>query len=171
MRTWFVLSILIVSVAIGTLGATGQDAKQLAAKGHEVFVEVLGGHEAKYAEAVQYMEQSRQLDPANSNNLYNLARAYFYDALTTNNAESAKKAEQTLAKLMELKPSDTRALAFHGSILTSMSGGKDVAKFMQGVTEMKTAIEKDPQNINNRIVLPFTARNFPPQASGRDGQL
>ena len=92
MRTWFVLSILMVIVAIGTLGATGQDAKQLAAKGHEVFVEVLGGHEAKYAEAVKYMEDARQLDPANTNNLYNLARAYFYDALTTNNAESAKKA-------------------------------------------------------------------------------
>jgi hypothetical protein len=164
MRTWFVLSILMVIVAIGTLGATGQDAKQLAAKGHEVFVEVLGGHEAKYAEAVKYMEDARQLDPANTNNLYNLARAYFYDALTTNNAESAKKAEQTLAKLMELKPTDTRALAFHGSILTFISGGKDIPKFMQGASEMKTAIDKDPQNINNRIVMPFTARNFPPQA-------
>jgi tetratricopeptide (TPR) repeat protein len=164
MRTWFVLSILIVSIAIGTLGATGQDAKQLAAKGHEVFVEVLGGDQAKYAEAVKYMEQSRQLDPANTNNLYNLARAYFYDALTTNNSDSATKAEQTLAKLIELKPTDTRALAFHGSILTSISGGKDIPKFMQGASEMKAAIEKDPQNINNRIVLPFTARNFPPQA-------
>jgi tetratricopeptide (TPR) repeat protein len=164
MSIWFVISILMVRVATGTVGATGQDAKQLAAKGHEVFVEVLGGHEAKYAEAVKYMEQSRQLDPANTSNLYNLARAYFYDALTTNNADSAKKAEETLAKLMELKPSDTRALAFHGSILTFMSGGKDMPKFMQGASEMKTAIEKDPQNINNRIVLPFTARNFPPQA-------
>jgi len=164
MRTWFVLSILMVSVAIGTLGATGQDAKQLAEKGHEVFLEVLGGHEAKFAEAVKYMEQSRQLDPANADNLYNLARAYFYDALTTNNAESAKKSEETLAKLMQLKPSETRALAFHGSILTFISGGKDIPKFMQGAAEMKAAIEKDPRNINNRIVLPFTARSFPPQA-------
>ena len=164
MRTWFVLSILMVIVAIGALGATGQDAKQLAAKGHEVFVEVLGGNEAKYDEAVKYMEDSRQLDPANTNNLYNLARAYFYHALTTNNAESARKSEETLAKLIELKPSDTRALAFHGSILTFISGGKDIPKFMQGASEMKTAIDKDPQNINNRIVMPFTARNFPPQA-------
>jgi len=163
MRMWFWFSILVVTLA-GTVSATEQDAKQLAEKGHEVFMKVLGGDEARYGEVVKYMEQSRELEPANTENLYNLARVYFYDALTKNNPESAAKAERTLAKLMEVKPADTQALSFHGSILTAMSGGKDMAKFMQGVKEMKAAIEKDPGNINNRIVLSFTSRNFPPQA-------
>jgi hypothetical protein len=35
---------------------------------------------------------------------------------------------------------------------------------MQGAEEMKTAVAKDPRNINNRIVIAFTADNFPPQA-------
>src|SRR5688572_21796756 len=72
MRMWFWISILVVTLA-GTVSATEQDAKQLAEKGHEVFMKVLGGDEARYGEVVKYMEQSRELDPANTENLYNLA--------------------------------------------------------------------------------------------------
>jgi hypothetical protein len=164
MRNWIGLFVLGVALVIGNLSATGQDAKQLAEKGHDVFLEVLGGDEAKWEQAVKYMEQARELDQTNADNLYNLARAYFYHALTHKSDASAVKAEQTLARLLEVKPTDTRALSFHGSILTSISAGKDIPKFMQGVQEMKTAIEKDPRNINNRIVIAFTAQNFPPQA-------
>jgi len=165
MRTWFWASVLTATVAIGTVPARGQEAKQLAQQGYSVFMLVLGGDEARYPDAVKLLEQARDLDPSNADNLYNLGRLYFYDALTKNNGESALKAEQTLAQLMELKPDDTRALSFHGSILTSLSnGGKDLGKFMLGVREMNTAVERAPREINNRIVRAFTSRNFPSQA-------
>ena len=164
MTKWFLLFLLPLTLAVATLTATTQDANTLAVKGHTTFLEVLGGDVGKFDEAIKLMEQARDLDPANTSNLYNLGRAYFYDALTNNKPESALKAEKTIAKLMELKPSDTRALSFHGSLLTAMSAGKDVAMFMKGAQEMKAAIEKDPKNINNRIVLALTSQNFPPQA-------
>src|SRR5438093_8150018 len=76
MKTFFWISILAVTLAAGTLSATGPDAKQLAEKGHSVFMAVLGGDDAKFAEALKYMEESRDLDPAYADNLYNLSRAY-----------------------------------------------------------------------------------------------
>jgi tetratricopeptide (TPR) repeat protein len=167
MNKWLLISIVAVGLAASVTGATGQtepEAKQLAVKGHTTFVEVLGGDEAKFSEALRFMERSRELAPDDASNLYNLARAYFYDGLTHQNSASLAKAEQSLAKLITLKPEDTRALSFHGSALTVLSGGQDIAKFMQGAREMKTAIEKDPKNINNRIVLALTSTNFPPQA-------
>jgi tetratricopeptide (TPR) repeat protein len=167
MRQWFRNSIFTVLLVAGTLSAgmqAGPDAKQLAAQGHTTFVKVLGGDEAKLAEALRDMEQSRELDPSNSSNLYNLARAYLYDGLMNANEASLAKAESTLARALELNPKDTRALSFHGAVLTALSRGKDVAKFMQGAQEMKAAIEKDPENINNRIVIALTSMNFPPQA-------
>jgi len=172
MTQWISRFVLAVTLAVGTLSASsvggptlsGPDAKQLAQKGHSTFVEVLGGDEAKYPEAVKYMEQSRDLEPNDPSNLYNLARAYFYDAVSHNNPDAAAKAEQTLAKLLEVKPTDTRALSFHGSVLTLISRGQDIGNFMMGAHEMMTAVEKDPANINNRIVIAFTSQNFPPQA-------
>ncbi len=164
MKKWSWFSILSVALAVGTLSATGPDAKQLAEMGHATFIQVLGGDEAKFAEAVRYMEDSRSLDPANSENLYNLSRAYFYDGLTNGRLESLNKAEETLNKLMEVNPKETRALAFHGSLLTAKSQGKDLAMFMKGAQEMRSAVEKDPKNVNNRIVIAFTSMNFPPQA-------
>jgi tetratricopeptide (TPR) repeat protein len=167
MNKWLLISIVSVGFAAGASSATGQtepEAKQLAVKGHTTFVQVLGGDESRWTEAVRYMEQSRELAPDDTGNLYNLARAYFYDGLTNRNQASLEKAEQTLSKLIALKPEDTRALSFHGSALTVLSGGQDIAKFMQGAQEMKAAIERDPKNINNRIVLALTSTNFPPQA-------
>jgi tetratricopeptide (TPR) repeat protein len=164
MNKWFWLTILTVALAAGTLSATGQDAKELAAKGHITFLEVLGGHQAKWAEAVKYMEEARGLDPKNANNLYNLSRAYFYDALTHNKPESIAKSEETLNALLLVNPKETRALSFHGSLLTSKSQGKDIAMFMKGAQEMMAAVADDPENINNRIVIALTSRNFPPQA-------
>src|SRR5439155_4663436 len=108
------------------------------------------------------MVQARQADGTNVDNLYNLARAYFFDALTFNRQESLVQAEQTFARVIELDPKRVDALSFHGSILTQMSGGRDLAKFLQGVQEMKTAIERSPNDITSRIVMSFTARNFPP---------
>jgi len=110
------------------------------------------------------MVQARQADGTNVDNLYNLARAYFFDALTFNRQESLVQAEQTFARVIELDPKRVDALSFHGSILTQMSGGRDLAKFLQGVQEMKTAIERSPNDITSRIVMSFTARNFPPEA-------
>ena len=157
-------SIMMVVLAVGSVGFAGQSARELANKGHATFLQVLGGDESKYSEAIRYMEQARETDPTDTVNLYNLARAYFFQAATNGSNEYAVKAEQVLAKLLELKPNDTRALSFHGSVLTSISQGRDIAKFMQGAQEMKGALAKDPNDINNRIVIAFTARNFPPQA-------
>jgi tetratricopeptide (TPR) repeat protein len=164
MTKWFWVFLLPLALAVGTLTATTQDARSLAVKGHTTFVEVLGGDEARLPEAIKYMEDARNLNPADTTNLYNLGRAYFYDSVTKGNVESAGKAERTIASLLELKPDDTRALSFHGSVLTAISGGKDIAMFMKGAGEMKTAVEKAPKNINNRIVIALTSENFPPQA-------
>lgn len=164
MRNWILISIVTVGLAAGTSAARGSNAKELAAKGLDVFHEVLGGDEAKLPEAIRYMEESRTADDKNIDNLYNLARAYFYEGVTFNKQEPIVKAEQIAARIMELDPKKTEALSFHGSILTLMSGGRDIAKFMQGVQEMKKAIELSPNNVNNRIVIALTSRNFPPQA-------
>ncbi len=164
MTKWFWVFLLPLTLAVVTSTATTQDANSLAIKGHSTFVEVLGGDEAKLGDAIKLMEEARELDPANTSNLYNLGRVYFYDSVTKGNRESAVKAERIIAKLQELKPADTRALSFHGSVLTFLSGGSDIGMFMKGAQEMKSAIEKDPKNINNRIVLALTSTNFPPQA-------
>lgn len=164
MRYGIVISILTVALAAGSLSAGQQTSKQLGDKGHAIFMEVLAGDQSKLPEVIRLMEESRAADEKNITNLYNLGRVYFFEALTFGKADSVAKAEATFAKILELDPKKTEALAFHGSILTQAGARGDIAKFMQGVQEMKTAIQKDPGNINNHIVLPFTARNFPPQA-------
>jgi len=163
MRNWILISTIVVGLA-GTVRATEPDPKELAAKGYATFKTVLAGDEAKLPEAIRYMEESRRADDTNVGNLYNLARAYFFEAITFNRVEPLGKAEQTFARIVELDPKRVDALSFHGSILTIMSQGGDLAKFMQGVQEMKTAIERSPNDITSRIVLSTTARNFPPQA-------
>jgi tetratricopeptide (TPR) repeat protein len=164
MRNWILISIVAIVLSIGVVGAAQQDARQLTAKGHSVFMEVLGGDESKLPEAIRYMEEARELDPTNVNNLYNLGRVRVFEVITLGRRESLGKAEEAFARIMELDPKKTEALSFHGSVLTQQSGGRDIAKFMQGVGEMKAALEKSPNNINNLIVMAFTAGNFPPQA-------
>jgi hypothetical protein len=161
-------SLMIVSftavLAVGiNVRAAGPDAKQLAAKGHSVFLEVLAGDRAKLPEAIAAMEDSREADPENVFNLYNLGRAYFYSS-EGKNREAVAKAERVFARIMEIDPKNSRALSFHGAMLTALSGGTDVAKFFQGVQEMRKAIEMAPNDINNQIVMPFAALNFPPEA-------
>ena len=164
MRYWILISILTSAMAAGTVAAGQQTSQQLAEKGHAIFMDVLAGDQSKLPEVIRLMEEARAADETNQTNLYNLGRVYFYKALTFNDGEALGKAEAVFARILELNPNYTEALAFHGSILTAQSQGRDIAKFMKGAEEMKTAIAKDPKNINNRIVLPFTARNFPPQA-------
>ncbi len=161
MRYWILIGILTVSIAAGTLTAVEPDAKELAAKGYTTFKYVLAGDQAKLPEAIRYMEEAREADPAYIDNLFNLARAYFYEAGAFNKLDSLDKAERTFARVVELNPNRLDALSFHGSILTQLSGGKDISKFMQGVQEMKSAVEKAPNDITSRIVIAFTARNFP----------
>jgi tetratricopeptide (TPR) repeat protein len=127
-------------------------------------MEVLAGDQALLPEVIRLLEASRNADGKNVDSLYNLGRVYFYEGLTFNKWESLDRAEQIFSTILQLDPGHTRALSFHGSILTAQAQGNDIPKFMQGAQEMKAAIAKDPDNINNRIVLPFTARNFPPQA-------
>jgi tetratricopeptide (TPR) repeat protein len=164
MRNWILISIASIILAVGGLSASQQDAKQLTAKGHSVFLEVLGGDESKIPEAIRYMEEARELDPTSVRNLYNLGRLRFFEVITLGRRESLAKSEEVFARILELDPNKTEALSFHGSVLTLQGGGRDIAKFMQGAGEMKAALQKSPNNINNLIVMAFTARNFPPVA-------
>jgi hypothetical protein len=164
MRYTFMVVVSLAALAIGIniLGA-GPDAKQLAAKGHSLFLEALAGDRTKLPEAIATMEQSREADPQYVFNLYNLGRAYFFSS-GGKNLEDFSKAEKVFAKIIELDPAHSRALSFHGAMLTALSGGKDLAKFFQGVQEMRKAIEMTPNDINNHIVMPFVSLNFPPEA-------
>lgn len=163
MRYWFMTGLLILSLAAGFAFAAGPDAQELATKGHSLFLQALAGDRSKLAEAVAAMEKSRELDSQNVFNLYNLARAYFFSSGATDKA-AIDKAEMVFAKIIELDPKHSRALAFHGSVLTIQSGGRDLAKFFNGVQEMRKAIQMNPDDVSNHIVLPFTAVNFPPEA-------
>src|SRR6266446_2413204 len=82
MKNWILMSTILVGLTAGSLMATEPDAKELAAKGYATFKGVLAGDEAKLPEAIGYMEESRKADGANVANLYNLARAYFFEAVT-----------------------------------------------------------------------------------------
>src|SRR5437773_7720540 len=123
---------MITMILILFLTAAAPDAKELAQKGYTTFKQVLAGDEARLPDAISYMEQARSLDEKNVPNLYNLARAYFFEGATFNKLESIMKAEKVFARMLELDPSRTDALAFHGSLLTIVSGGKDMAMFMRG---------------------------------------
>lgn len=164
MRRWILISIMGVGLVTGSLSAIGQDAPQLSQKGMAIFQEVLAGDEERLPEALGYMEQARTVDGTQIYNLYTLGRAYFYEAVTQNRREALVKAEEVFARVIELQPNHTEAMSFHGSVLTALSRGQDIPKFMQGIREMKTAIESAPENINNRIVMAFTVQAFPPEA-------
>ncbi len=91
MRNWILISIVTIILAVGALAAAQEDAKQLAAKGHSVFLQVLGGDESKLPEAIRYMEDARQLDPTNVNNLYNLGRANASSALARDSCRPRRR--------------------------------------------------------------------------------
>src|SRR5262249_50181207 len=133
MRYWFMIAISIVALVVGIhVQAAEPDAKELAAKGHNLLLEALAGDRAKLPEAIATMEQSRDADPEYVFNLYNLGRAYFFSA-RGNDPQAFAKAEKTFAKIVEIDPKNSRALSFHGAMLTALSGGADLAKFFQGV--------------------------------------
>jgi tetratricopeptide (TPR) repeat protein len=163
MRTLIVVSIAAIIVAVGTLTATAPDAKELAQKGYSIFKDVLAGDEAKLPDAIRYMEEARTADETYVPNLYNLARAYFFEGITFDREESFSKAERTFARTIELDPKRTDAMAFHGAILAQMSGGRDLAMFMRGAKELKTAFQQTPNDLTVRIVLAFTTQNIPPE--------
>lgn len=160
---------MVTLILILFLTAAGSDARELAQKGYTTFKEVLAGDEAQLPDAIRYMEQARSLDEKYVPNLYNLARAYFFEGATFNKLESIMNAEKVFARMLELDPSRTDALAFHGSLLTIMSGGKDMAMFMRGAEELKTAFQRTPDDATVRIVLGFTSFNLPPQARAMIG--
>jgi tetratricopeptide (TPR) repeat protein len=166
MRIWIsiLIPLFIVTLTAATLRATGPDARELAQKGYSTFKEVLAGDEAKLPDAIHYMEEARSGDETYVPNLYNLARAYFFEAITFNKDESAAKAEKTFARLLELAPTRFDAMSFHAAILIQQSGGRDMAKFMQGAQELRKASQGDPNDLTVRIVTAFVSPNLPPQA-------
>src|SRR5262245_4404320 len=95
---------MITMILILFLTTAAPDAKELAQKGYNTFKQVLAGDEAKLPDAIRYMEEARGLDEKYVPNLYNLARAYFFDAATFNKAESIVKAEKVFARMLELIP-------------------------------------------------------------------
>lgn len=164
MRTSILIVMLVVAVAVNRVSAKEQNAQELAQKGYTAFRDVLTGDEARLPEAIQYMEAARKADETSVPNLFNLARAYFFDGITFNNNEVISKAEEAFRRVIELDPSRVDALSFHGAILAQMSRGQDMAMFMRGAQELKTAGERDPNDITVRIVKAFTAQNLPPEA-------
>src|SRR5207237_642918 len=132
MRIWILIGLLAGTFTPGTMRATAPDAKELAQKGYSAFKEAVAGDEAKLPAAIRYMEESRSADEGYVPNLYNLARAYFFEAITFNKEESGAKAEKTFARLLDLDPTRVDAMAFHGAILIQQSAGTDMARFMQG---------------------------------------
>jgi tetratricopeptide (TPR) repeat protein len=157
MFTWFLISLTLLMAPEG-------DSKQLAQKGYTAFREVLSGDEAKLPEAIRYLEQAKTADETYVPNLYNLARAYFFEGITFDKEESIRKAEKTFARLLELDPNRTDALAFHGAILALSSRGQDLQLFMRGAEELKMASEKTPDDITVRIVQAVVSQQVPPQA-------
>jgi tetratricopeptide (TPR) repeat protein len=162
--------IMIAMLVMGLTSTAGRsimaapDAKALAQKGYNLFKDVIAGDEAKLPEAIRYMEEARDADGTDVPNLYNLARAYFFEGITFNRGEAIAEAEKTFARTIELDAGRTDAMAFHGAILAQMSGGKDMALFMRGAQEMKTAIERTPDDVTVRLILAFAAQIVPPQA-------
>ena len=115
MRYWFMTTVVVLAFTTGMgVNAAGPDAKELAAKGHGLFLQVLAGDRAKLPEAINAMEQSREADPRYAFNLYNLGRIYFFNAIGQNNLGALNKAEPVFAQIMEIDPKNTRAMAFHG---------------------------------------------------------
>jgi tetratricopeptide (TPR) repeat protein len=154
-----------ILILLTTMTATiAQDAKTLAQRGYVLFKHVLAGDEGKLPEAIRLMEESVVVDDSYAPNEYNLARAYFFDGITFNKSESFAKAEKAFARVLELDSTRTDAMAFHGSILAHMSAGRDMALFMSGAQEMKTALQRTPDDLTVRIVLAFAALEMPPQA-------
>jgi tetratricopeptide (TPR) repeat protein len=161
---WIAIAIVSIGLAVGALNAAEPDGKALAQTGYAMFKEVLSGDEAKLPEAIRNMEEARKADETYVPNLYNLARAYFFDGITFNKDESVAKAEKVFARMIELDPSRMDAMAFHGAILAQMSGGRDMAMFMRGAQELKTALQRSPDDLTVRIVTSFVSQNLPPQA-------
>jgi tetratricopeptide (TPR) repeat protein len=164
MRIGILISLLATTLTAGTLRATAPDARELAQKGYSTFKQVLAGDEAKLPDAIHYMEEARSADETYVPNLYNLARAYFFEANTFNKDESAARAERTFARLLELAPTRFDAMSFHAAILIQQSGGRDMTKFMQGAEELRKATQEAPNDLTVRIVKAFVSSNLPPQA-------
>jgi len=164
MRTWILISMLMIAVTVGTLTATEPDAKELAQRGYTAFKTVIAGDEAKLPEAIHVMEDARRADDTYVPNLFNLARAYFFEGITFDKEESISKAEKVFARIVELDPGRMDALSFHGAILAMMSRGNDMDMFMRGAKELRTAMQQAPNDLSVRIVTGFVSFNLPPEA-------
>jgi uncharacterized protein (DUF2141 family) len=159
---------LILTLALGTITfvpgrSVGDQPGDAARQGRLTFLEVLAGDQSKFQLAVRQLEQAAATVPTDVHNLFTLGRAYFYDAITHNNLSSADKAERTFARILELNPKHD-ALAFHGSVLTILSQGKDLEKFRKGVEEMNRMVQQDPNSLNGRFSRSLTALGLPSQA-------
>src|SRR5258706_2298809 len=164
MRIWILISIMTIAATVGTLRATEPDAKELAQRGYSIFKTVIAGDEAKLPEAIEYMENARKADETYVPNLFNLARAYFFDGITFDKEESIIKADKVFARVVELDPTRMDALSFHGAILAMMSRGNDMDMFMRGAKELRTARQQAPNDIGVRILTAFVSFSVPPQA-------
>src|SRR5262245_59149518 len=160
--------VLLFSQAPVRSSATASEGDQVA-QGWLTFLEVLAGDQTKLQLALSQLEKAANQDPTNQQNLFTLGRAYFYDAITHYNLASAEKSERIFARVLELNPKHD-ALAFHGSVLTILSQGKDLAKFRRGVEEMNQVVQQNPSSLNGRLSRSLTALALPPQARSGMGK-
>jgi uncharacterized protein (DUF2141 family) len=154
---------LVFSQVPVRFSAAGNEQGDQAAQGWLTFLEVLAGDQTKLQLALSQLEKAAGIDPTNQQNLFTLGRAYFYDAITHHNLASAEKAERIFARVLELNPKHD-ALAFHGSVLTILSQGKDFEKFRRGVEEMNRIVQHNPSSLNGRLSRSLTALGLPSQA-------
>src|SRR5262245_37465443 len=163
------IGVLTVCILVlGTISFSGSMANKdqhadVAAQGWRTFLEVLAGDQGKFQLAVSQLEKAASTDPPNEHTLFTLGRAYFYDAITHRSLASAEKAERTFARVLELNPKHD-ALAFHGSVLTILSQGKDFETFHKGLQEMNQMVQQDPSSLNGRLGRSLTALGLPSHA-------
>lgn len=156
-------SLVLLVITISFSRAAGAEGGNQAKEGWLNFLEVLAGDQTKFQPAIQQLEQAAAAVPADVHNLFTLGRAYFYDAITRCDLPSAAKAERTFASILELDPQHD-ALAFHGSVLTILSQGKDLEKFQKGIQEMNLLVQQKPDSLNGRLSRGLTALALPTKA-------
>jgi uncharacterized protein (DUF2141 family)/Flp pilus assembly protein TadD len=161
---------ILLSFAVLFCGvATADQTIDVSKQGWLTFLEVLAGDQARLQAALRQLEEAVSTAPENEYALFNLGRAYFYDAITYQNLASAEKAERAFARVLKLNPKHD-ALAFHGSVLAILGQGRDLEMLSKGVQEMNRAVQENPNSLNGRFSRSLTALGLAPQARSAMGK-
>lgn len=144
----------ILTVGIGLLVLFGTSCDKL--KSRDALNHGVQAYKgAKYADAVEYFKTAVALDPTNVNGRLYLATAYMSQyipgAVSPENVEVAKQAQEEFMKVLEKDPSDRTALASLASLsYNEAQGMPDLDTKLKKLDEAKDwylkLIAADPQN-------------------------